>query len=144
MKPGPPLRFWHRTRRRPSFWLGLFVACFLGWAWWESHYSYSEMALSGRGQVLRCVRKDGETSVYWFKDPPSRDFDLNVTRTDFVKRRIFPTTSDINWLLASPSFKTRDSLVFFSFVGLWVGWLAFPAWLRKKRSNSFLDSAENS
>ena len=29
--------------------------------------------------------------------------------------------------------KIPDSLVFFSFLGLWVGWLAFPAWLRKKR-----------
>lgn len=29
--------------------------------------------------------------------------------------------------------RVPDSPVFFSFVGLWVGWLAFPEWLRKKR-----------
>jgi hypothetical protein len=42
MRPRP-IHLW------PSFWLGLFVAAFLGWAWWDSHRYYSAVTWIGKG-----------------------------------------------------------------------------------------------
>ena len=41
--PTRPIHHW------PSFWLGLFVAVFLGWAWWDSHRYFSSLTWVGRG-----------------------------------------------------------------------------------------------
>ena len=52
-----PLRpLLHRWK---SFWLGLFVAAFLGWAWWDSHHYYSAVTWIGKGIAWNADGKIG-------------------------------------------------------------------------------------
>ncbi|MCW1921011.1 hypothetical protein OKA05_00495 [Luteolibacter arcticus] len=45
--------------RRVSFWLGLFVACFLAWAWWDSYRNGTSLACSWKTGSLWVVQADG-------------------------------------------------------------------------------------
>jgi hypothetical protein len=129
MTPGPPLRFWHRTRRRPSFWLGLFVACFLAWAWWDS-YRNGAIVWYARGTVAVAVIQAKGAFFFasggpWF--PPGFHW---IYSPGLDPEELFAAWGSA---VHVGHLRVPDSLVFFSFVGLWGGWLAFPEWLRKKR-----------
>jgi hypothetical protein len=119
MTPGPT--FWHRASRRPSFWLGLFVACFLAWAWWDSFRNASFGSVERDYRALQVVRAFGETVLL------NRER-MSWTGLSFVGER-GPIT-ELDWSgfkerTGKPALIVPDSLVFFSFVGVWVGWLAW-------------------
>jgi hypothetical protein len=140
MMLGP--RFWRRTSRRPSFWLGLFVACFLAWAWWDSYQREPLVHVTTRREALQLSRIGGVTMVatgpipdmpYWgFWGVGSRPLAGGPETLGHQRGReqrwAFARARGVRYL------KIPDSLVLFSFLGLWVGWLAFSEWLRKKRS----------
>jgi hypothetical protein len=44
--------------RWKSFWLGLFVACFLAWAWRDSYRVGAGLSLEGRGRNHRWTGMD--------------------------------------------------------------------------------------
>ena len=127
----PPSGFWHRTRRRPSFWLGLFVACFLAWAWWDSYGNGSGILYSWGSDAFAALRWQGASFLVSVEDgwfPAGFQWRY---RPGFNVDRILSawkeSGSDIRHC------RVPDSLAFTSFVGLWVGWLAFPEWLWKRR-----------
>ena len=123
MTSGPPLRFWYRTRRRPSFWLGLFVACFLAWAWWDSYSYLTRVWLDLDFREVGIVRIEGRT---WF---PALAMGAEKFGGAFMHKDLasFPESEPLE-----PG-GIPDSLVFFSFLGLWGGWLALSDWRRKTR-----------
>jgi hypothetical protein len=120
MKPGPN-RFWHSARRRSSFWLGLFVACFLAWAWWDSFRSQSTAVSEWRNRTFTLSSLDGTiyfvsgsgwlTSHAWgfraWSGKKVANYEQTLTNVGASHRRV------------------PHSLVFFSFLGHWVGWLAW-------------------
>ena len=130
MNPHPS--FWHRTRRRPSFWLGLFVACFLAWAWWDSYRVFPSLYLANIGGLFR---QDGFSIVY---TPPLDRLDGSswncLQREDW--RFELDTTIYMMESHGSRCLKFPDSLVFFSFVGLWSGWLAWRARVERKATKN--------
>jgi hypothetical protein len=128
MKATPGPRFWHRTRRRPSFWLGLFVVCFLAWAWWDSYRQNPTVSYGWRGEAVEIIRLHGST--YFAVGPDwswSRGASLTFKRIRKEKQaRIWES---VGWRYI----EVPDPRVFFSFLGLWIGWLALSDWRRKKR-----------
>ena len=122
MRPGPPLRFWQSSLRRPSFWLGLFVACFLAWAWWDSYGYLTRVWLVLDSREVEIVRIGGRT---WLPDMSMGAVKLGVgfTHDDLTS---FPQSEP-----AEPG-GVPDSLIFFSFVGPWGGWLVWR-WKRERR-----------
>ena len=113
--------FWHRTRRRPSFWLGLFVACFLAWAWWDSMHASLGINSVVANRRLILVRVEGATQIFWRLAPG--------TKLRFEAARLPPEVGGEYISVFKEEgfsyFRVPDSLVFFSFVGVWVGWLAW-------------------
>jgi hypothetical protein len=135
MTPGPPFRFRHKTIHRVSFWLGLFVACFLAWAWWDSYREDSALSVEGAGRELCFVRHDGETRFYAEADSHALDARLEVyAGNDATMQRA------IWWWGSARPVKVPDSLVFFSFVGLWGGWLGWRWRVERKASASVAKS----
>jgi len=61
-----PIHYW------PSFWLGLFSAAFLGWAWWDSHHYFSSLTWIGNGIAWNADGKIGYSLVIQSVDVPSR------------------------------------------------------------------------
>jgi len=121
MNPHPG--FWHRTRRRPSFWLGLLVVCFLAWAWWDSYRNDSALWMKS-GTI---VRGYGTTYIEVGAGP----VELGGRREPHYMneggyREEIAAFYNHDWAVP-------DSLVFFSCVGVWVGWLALSDWRRKTR-----------
>jgi hypothetical protein len=110
--------------RWKSFWLGVFVACFLAWAWGDSRRCETWLQVGGYGTV----RLDGTTFV--FKGV------LDGSKVVVVKRGAKAATAAEEErffvLRGVRHFKIRDSLVFFSFIALWGGWLAWR-WRRRLR-----------
>jgi hypothetical protein len=112
MKPRPPYR-------RVSFWLGLFVAWFLAWAWWDSYQNLSALNLRGGG-ILHITRAEGATyfNTGGAEGPRFYRDSLGVT----LKGR----NLEAEWHRWGFRFvKVPDALMFFSFVGLWAGWLVW-------------------
>ena len=127
--------FWHRTRRRPSFWLGLFVSCFLAWAWWQSYLDFPALVVARSGNATELSRMRGAT--YIVMGPSGA---LRVPSTCWEvrgKRWLQPSGWEELWALGHAHgvrpYRIPDSLVFFPFVGLWVGWLALSDWRRRTR-----------
>jgi len=117
--------FWHRTRRRPSFWLGLFLACFFAWAWWDS-YRYTVAAyynsnaghfVFGREDGVSLVSVSRALVVPW----EYSSGDWSRFPAELREGRIEAMVEEY----CEDHWKVPDSLVFFSFVGVWVGWLAW-------------------
>ena len=135
MTPGPH-RFWQGSLRRPSFWLGLFVACFLAWAWRDSFER--QHVVRGHSQnnlLLACFHVEGRLLfIFW----PDYDWDHRWT----VETREVSEMSNAAGLLEQIEEEggsvaryrvIPDSLVFSSFFGIWVGWLSFSEWRRRTR-----------
>jgi hypothetical protein len=127
----PRPTFWHRTRRRPSFWLGLFVVCFLAWAWWVSYDSGAMVLYAWGKRAFAIIHRNGASCLLTARPWSGRRLEWQYSNWLYTEEVLQ------NWSLAEELSYLRvpDSLVFFSFVGVWVGWLAFPEWLRKRRSN---------
>jgi hypothetical protein len=52
--------------RRLSFWLGLFVACFLAWAWWDGYRRGAGVAYTtGRGTTVIYLHGKGTSYLGW-------------------------------------------------------------------------------
>ena len=136
MKPRP-------FYRRKSFWLGLFVLVFLGWAWWQSfhHCVRLNIPLGGGksvGKALAGFRQDGETVFVKAHRDASQLLSFRTTprRGGSLGLKDYCATADqlgFRWILIP------DSLVFFPALALWLGWL-FWHWKReqKKTSSAFL------
>jgi hypothetical protein len=72
--PTRPIHHW------PSFWLGLFVSAFLGWAWWDSHRYFSSLTWVGKGIAWSAGGKVGCSLVY---QSPGGPFSFATTRMPF-------------------------------------------------------------
>jgi hypothetical protein len=132
MRPGPH-RFWKISGRRPSFWLGFFVACFLAWAWWDSYRHTSLLSWGGSKGLIGILREDGATFVFKYHDSVAGTL---LSGWDFTRAeplRVGTVWDYLKTITVSHG-RAPDSLVFFSFLGLWVGWLAFSDCRRKKRA----------
>jgi hypothetical protein len=118
--------------RWKSFWLGLFVLVFLGWAWWDSYRNEALLLRERRDDFLQCLRVDGATyfvSGRWSFPSPLERF--AATHSKGLGIASWNQTWQV--LGASPV-RVPDSLVFFSFVGLWGGWLVWRARVERKAS----------
>ena len=115
--------FWHRTRRRPSFWLGLFVACFLAWAWWDCYRVDTHLGFSGEEDVFAFVLSKGQLSFYFAIDAAGPDNGFYFHRDSTGDETL--TMRELANLLDYPRWGLPASLVFFSFVGFWGGWLVW-------------------
>ena len=122
MKTRPPLRFC----RHPSFWLGLLFACFLAWVWWDSYRIGSVCQLGWRNQMLTFANNEGEAFVAFKRYPGSR-LEVNGSREASETVKAFQSEE---WAWGSTLCRVPNALVFFSFLGLWVGWLAWR-WKRE-------------
>src|SRR5262245_27413024 len=120
MKPHPFYRW-------KSFWLGLFVACFLAWAWWDSHKHQTYVVWSGAHYTCYLGRRDGFTL---FADVPW-GISLGWRFNRFAIGNLRVPDVWMGW----PDVRSvlgRDSLIFFSFLGLWGGWLGWRARIERK------------
>jgi hypothetical protein len=88
-----------------------------------------DVALSGGGHVLLCVRMSGNSSVYWHDDPHARAMHFDMQSGELDSNGGILLKRPIDWVLEKRRFTIADPLVFFSFVGLWIGWLV---WWRLK------------
>ena len=123
MKPRPFYRW-------KSFWLGLFVLVFFGWAWWDSYRIDSAITLSWRSRLFGCTCSEGVTCLYWVDyggigtERPIkylRDEGLALALNDFLMS------------LGGRRFRLPDAFVFFSCLGLWFGWLVCHSeWEQRK------------
>ena len=125
--------FWHRTRRRPSFWLGLFIACFLAWAWWDSYRMEMSAGFSATTRSYRVYRIEGATVFTFYVDWFASGSGFGFWYESANGREFWESRWDA---FGVKHCRVPDPLVFSSVVGLWVGWLAFSDWRRKTRSNS--------
>lgn len=101
--------------RWKSFWLGLFVLVFVGWAYVDSFRFHAMACQTAGGRTMVVYRSYGVTR---FGEGPTSGFSYNP-EWDFTyddRDSPFP-----NWVRKPdvPLFEVRDSLVFFSFLGLW-------------------------
>ena len=125
--------FWHRTRRRPSFWLGLFVACFLAWAWLDSYTNNAWWSYTWGSTTRAVCRGNGASFIasatdVWFRPGLESVYGETISN---------PESAFAAWRENGARVRhcrVPDSLVFFSYVGLWIGWLTFSDWRRKTRT----------
>ncbi|MCW1886307.1 hypothetical protein OKA04_16335 [Luteolibacter flavescens] len=106
----PPLHRWI------SFWLGLFVIVFVGWAWWDSHRYYSTLIWVGKGFAWNGAGMAG-ISRNDFLAPDSFEFAVSRAPLGTVWlpgiRAKFPTFAVAHWA------------VMLSFALPWFRWLAW-------------------
>jgi len=119
-----------RLRRRPSFWLGLFVACFMAWAWCDSYRHELMASHVGNARHVQFGRMDGASYVAsgeaFLGELPG--FGMRYPAGIGMER-----WKGVWELFGVRHHRIPDSLVFFSFLGLWVGWLAFSEWKVRKK-----------
>jgi len=122
-----------------TFWLGLFVACFLAWAWRDSYRHHTTLSIIridwfGGDWGAQATRAYGKTflEIYpsWLRDhridllrdplPSAPDYDTATYHPEM------PFASSIipDWKIIP------DYLLFFSFLLLWSAWLAWR-WRRQ-------------
>ncbi len=119
--------------RWKSFWIGLFVLVFLGWAWSESYLKFPTISQARSGKAIEFSRMRGVT--YMVTGPSGS---LRILAGGWVvgnKRFLQPTDWENLWALGHAHgvrvFRVPDSLIFFSYLGLWGGGLAWR-WRRLK------------
>jgi len=119
--------------RWTSFWLGLFVACFLAWAWRDSYRFKLATGIQGPDSSYGLLRIRAGTFLYY--NPRRR---LVMTSEWWWKSRA-PVLAE-NWELRSDgtlfyksyypetrALRIPDAAVFFSFLGLWCGGMAWQS-----------------
>jgi hypothetical protein len=121
MRPGPT-RFWQSSVRRPSFWLGLFVACFLAWAWWDSFNGRFIAWIPRDGKQVEFEREAGATHIAFLTGLGSLEeasFHYETRDGDDLPYAEFLDIYGASYC------RVPDSLVFVFFLGLWGGWLGW-------------------
>ncbi|MCW1926626.1 hypothetical protein OKA05_29000 [Luteolibacter arcticus] len=113
----------HPLHRWPSFWLGLFVASFLAWAWWDSHRYFSRIVWIGKGFAWNGAGKVGWSQVV---QPVGGTFDIATDRvplSGFWLEGVFTkfTTTAL-----------PHGIILISFLALWSAFLAWR-WQRMQR-----------
>ena len=114
--------FWHRTRRRQSFWLGLFVVCFLAWAWWDSFPHRFIAWIPRNGQQVEFEREAGATHIAFLTglgNSEQASFQYESRDTDDLPYAEFLETFGASYC------RVPGPVVFFSFVGVWGAWLVW-------------------
>jgi hypothetical protein len=122
--------------RWKSFWLGLFVAGFLAWAWWDS--SRNDTCL-GNGQCA-AWRLEGSTFVCWdfARTNVSWQFHRYPQGTlapGFKDRLEQEEAHGLHW------FEIPDLLAVCSYAALWIGWLA---WHGKRQRRGLTEASDPS
>jgi hypothetical protein len=123
MRPRPLYRW-------KSFWLGLFVACFLAWACWDSMSFQSGLALRLGGGTQSCVRHTGSTYFLYGTPAPSTFWRMRVT---YPASHLESSLEAIKGPRAG-SVKVPDFVSFVCFLGLWSAWL-FWHWKREQKKS---------
>ena len=124
MKPRP-------IHRWKSFWLGLSVVLFLAWAWLDSYHGLSECFLKLGNREAQFSRAKGVTYVYlrqgdtYLTSLPPGEFQLETSRLPAYWPNIW------EWLekYGAPQARIPDAPIFYSYLGLWSGLLA---WHRRR------------
>ncbi|MCW1926397.1 hypothetical protein OKA05_27850 [Luteolibacter arcticus] len=109
--------------RRVSFWLGLFIACFLGWAWWHSYRYCPGAGVAFAGAQISAARQDGATFVF---TPPDQgmarhwiDVEPRASCPDLEDALSTAEGLDVRWM------RLPDPLVFLTYLALWTAALAW-------------------
>jgi hypothetical protein len=115
--------------RWKSFWLGLFVVCFLAWGWWDSTRFETWVLKSGPSGASGLARVDGTTFVF---DGARNLFAYDGVLRYPIAKSARATEEDTFEIWCPRYFKVRDIVVLFSFVVPWSAWLVWR-WKREQR-----------
>ena len=118
--------------RWKSFWLGLFVLVFLGWAWSDSFRNESAVWAGGAGRALVFVRGYGVTYVRAGTSTPV--WEVGGRRGEPILAEHEFRDEALGFFGAQVG--VRDALVFFPFAALWLAWLFFH-WKREQKKPAF-------
>jgi hypothetical protein len=126
MKPRPFYRW-------KSFWLGLFVLVFLGWAWGHSARFNGELVISaGPGRnALGLVQEEGVLRIWFGRD--------GAIRFRPFGGYLSPRKGEGQWLRSSvefdewkPGCRTLSVSYCILFSGTLLGWMGFLLWFWKR------------
>jgi hypothetical protein len=114
--------------RWKSFWLGLFVACFFAWAWWDSMENRMLLVI-GQGRLgILVERHAGVTRVVgnWPVKYPGVEFH------HYNRGREATDTESICASLGLRYSKVRDSRVLLYYLAVWSAFLGWRRWRMKR------------
>lgn len=124
--------------RWKSFWLGVLVLCFLGWAWWEGYAWLTNVHWSDSDRWVGACHEKGVTMMY------SMDVSaLGNTSSGWEWQRqstaSYPEGRSFRGYMEGLAeaglpvvyWRVRDAVVFSSCLALWVGWLVWR-WRRAR------------
>ena len=110
-----------------SFWLGVFVACFLAWGWWDSQGHTSVVTWKGTQRGVQAFRVDG--SSFLIVGPPYQMKYFTIGKVwGYARWEAEPEKvwAHIEWTRdQSTVWVMPDAVVFVSFLVGWGGWLAW-------------------
>jgi len=119
-----------------SFWLGILVLGFLGWAWIRSRSHYERVGwslnLERRYEVSSCWSKLSFDSITY---NPSYEPGFYYEREDIDGRRWFPPAVAVtqkNWL---GSVSVAHWIIILHFLAVWSTWLFFH-WKRERKKSA--------
>jgi hypothetical protein len=120
MKPRPFYRW-------KSFWLGILVLLFLGWAWRDSMRFETLAQVAGPIGKFEVSRLEGTTFVY--------ERSTGFSESELSRQPRLTTAKvmagNLSWA-GIRCFRVRDVPVFLSFLALWSAWL-FWHWKREQK-----------
>ena len=112
-----------------SFWLGILVLGFLGWAWWDSFPHRFIAWIPRNGQQVEFEREAGATHLAFLTglgNSEEASFHYESRDTDDRPYAKFLDTFGASYC------RVPDALVFLSYVGVWSAWLFFH-WKREQK-----------
>ena len=114
--------------RWKSFWLGVWVLGFVGWAWWDSMHFQTMLTMDRWGMKLGVLRLEGVT-LFTHGVPVDEGFwhDPRPYPVAFVEARLESMVGANSGLG-----KMSDVAVLLSCLALWGGWLVWH-WKREQR-----------
>jgi len=118
--------------RWKSFWLGVLVLGFIGWAWWDSFQRELMAYHVGNTHEVQLVRTEGASFVASGDDFVGELPGFGVRYPAGIGMERWKGVWE---LYGVRHHRIPDALVFFSFLGLWGGWLAWR-WRRMRRATS--------
>jgi hypothetical protein len=119
------------VHRRVSFWLGLFVACFIAWGWWDSMNRQMGVQRNfDRDRVGISVIRQGGMSFFFKGLPTFEGYWWKATREPMqeVVGRLQRTGGPDGVLVQVP-----DAVVLICWSGLWGAWLVWSGGRRVER-----------
>jgi hypothetical protein len=123
--------------RRKSIWLGIFVACFLGWAWWDSQSVTTVVTWKGTQRGVQAIRVDG--SSFLIVGPPSQMTFYPIGKRSWGYARAKFGPKMVRTIIGTPRgnskvWEVRDAVVCLFFLAGWGGWLAWGRWREKSEA----------